>query len=49
MARSSLLERPDAVALLEDAEVSAAAVRGYQNRLQQFLASRRGRSGPRSG
>src|SRR5436305_2757860 len=37
MARTSLLERPEAVALLEDAAVSAAAVRGCQNRLQQFL------------
>jgi SRSO17 transposase len=37
MARSSLLERPEAVALLEDAEVSAAAVRGCQNRLPRFL------------
>jgi len=37
MAQSSLPERPEAVALLEDAEVSAAAVRGCQNRLQGFL------------
>ncbi len=39
MARSSLLERPEALALLKDAEVSAAAVRGCQNRLRQFLQS----------
>ena len=37
MSRSSLLERPEAETLLEDAEVSAAAVRGCQNRLQRFL------------
>jgi SRSO17 transposase len=37
MARTSLLQRPEALALLQDAEVSAAAVRGCQNRLQQFL------------
>src|SRR5881394_4134855 len=33
----SLLEHPQAQALLADAEVSAAAVRGCQQRLQQFL------------
>jgi SRSO17 transposase len=38
MSRTSLLERPEALALLGDAEVSAAAVRGCQGRLQGFLA-----------
>src|SRR5947207_11031837 len=33
----SLLEHPQAQALLADAEVSAAAARGCQQRLQQFL------------
>src|SRR5439155_13883793 len=33
----SLLEHPQAQALLDDAEVSAAAVRGCQQRLQRFL------------
>src|SRR5437588_872179 len=37
MSRTSLLERPEAIAPLQDAEVSAAAVRGCQGRLQQFL------------
>ena len=33
----SLLEHPDAVALLDDAEVSAADVRGCRRRLERFL------------
>lgn len=33
----SLLEHPDAMALLDDAEVSAAAIRGCQRRLEGFL------------
>ena len=33
----SLLEHPQAQALLDDAEVSAADVRGCQHRLQRFL------------
>jgi SRSO17 transposase len=33
----SLLERPEAIALLADADVSAAAVRGCRHRLQRFL------------
>src|SRR5262249_44586953 len=33
----SLLEHPDAQALLADAEVSAAAIRGCQGRLEGFL------------
>jgi SRSO17 transposase len=37
MSRTSLLERPPAKALLADAEVSAAAVRGCQQRLERFL------------
>ena len=37
MARTSLLERPQAKALLADAEVSAAAVRGCHQRLERFL------------
>jgi SRSO17 transposase len=37
MSRTSLLERPQAKALLADAEVSAAAVRGCQQRLERFL------------
>jgi SRSO17 transposase len=38
MSRTSLLERPEALTLLVDAEVSAADVRGCQGRLQGFLA-----------
>jgi SRSO17 transposase len=37
MSRTSLLERPQAKALLADAEVSAAAIRGCQQRLERFL------------
>jgi SRSO17 transposase len=37
MSRTSLLERPQAQALLADAEVSSAAVRGCQQRLERFL------------
>jgi SRSO17 transposase len=37
MSRTSLLERPVALALLADAEVSAADVRGCRGRLQAFL------------
>ena len=37
MSRRSLLERPQAKALLADAEVSAAAVRGCRQRLHRFL------------
>jgi SRSO17 transposase len=37
MSRQSLLERPQAQALLADAEVSAAAVRGCRQRLERFL------------
>jgi SRSO17 transposase len=37
MTRKSLLEHPQAQALLADAEVSAAAVRGCQHRLKGFL------------
>ncbi len=37
MARGSLLERLEAVALLEDAEVSAAALRDCQDLLQRYL------------
>ena len=37
MSRTSLLERPEAQALLADAAVSAAAVRGCRSRLSRFL------------
>src|SRR5262245_13248442 len=37
MSRTSLLERPEAQALLADAEVSAADVRGCRGRLRRFL------------
>jgi SRSO17 transposase len=37
MSRRSLLERPQAKALLADTEVSAAAVRGCRQRLERFL------------
>src|ERR1051326_2249519 len=37
MSRTSLLERPEAQALLADAEVSAAHVRGCRGRLRRFL------------
>lgn len=37
MCQTSLLERPEAQALLGDAEVSAAAVRGCRDRLERFL------------
>ena len=37
MSRRSLLERPQAKALLADAEVSAAAIRGCRQRLERFL------------
>ena len=37
MSRTSLLERPEAQALLADAEVSAADVRGCRGRLRCFL------------
>lgn len=37
MSRQSLLERPQAKALLADADVSAAAIRGCQQRLERFL------------
>src|SRR5262245_60557802 len=38
MSRTPLLERPAALALLADAKVSAADVRGCRGRLQAFLA-----------
>jgi SRSO17 transposase len=37
MSRTSLLERPEARALLADAEVSPAAIRGCRPRLERFL------------
>src|SRR5215831_8870568 len=37
MSRTSLLERPEAQALLAEAEVSAADVRGCRSRLRRFL------------